>query len=138
MKIRMLSIWVLPVAISGMLSGCEHYQVQELGRSISKSEIDSIIRGVTTKKQIRAKFGRPTDSTIGPTLGAVWRYCHSPGGRIEHLSIQGVDMNNREWTCVGIEFSPDGIVKDIAVSQFLQELDGEDKATKSNFSHKIK
>ena len=119
--------------LAGLLAGlflanaCEYYVVPERGKTLLQVDVDTITRGTTTKKEVETRFGKPDARQLTPSGEPFWQYCHSPGGRVEHLSIQGQSSDNRRWKCLSIVFSLDGIVKDYVFREFSAGLDQYDK-----------
>ena len=121
------AILTILLAVSLLSSaGCfSHYDVPHRGNTITHSELEKIIKGVTTKQEVRAILGKPDHMGIGNALSSWWEYNYSPEGRADVL-FDGKTAY-RSWTCVTIEFTFEGIVKDYTIMKSKEELDDMDK-----------
>lgn len=113
----------------GMLgaAGCySYYKVPLRGKPVTTAELDKIIRGVSTKQDVRALLGKPDRMSVGDALSSLWDYSYAPGGRSEVDMLDGKTAY-RKWTHVTIEFTLEGVVKDYSVTKTEEKLDEMDK-----------
>lgn len=125
---RFIRTWTLPALLAGSFaSGC-HYNVPERGEhDITGNLTDEIIKGQTTKKEIKKLLGKPHKSDLN-IASSVWRYWYSPKSTVVFSSIGGNSFGDRRrWTLLTINFTPYGVVESYTVESYDAKLDDVDK-----------
>ena len=117
---------VISVLSACLLGACASQGVQQLKEENQASVATKITRGKSTKDDVRAAFGDPTETSFTDSGNELWRYrySHSTSKAINfvplaNLFLAGADVDKRELV---VFFDADGLVKNYSMQARKEEV----------------
>jgi outer membrane protein assembly factor BamE (lipoprotein component of BamABCDE complex) len=108
------------VVLAGVLAGCGSYGNQAIRNETEQTISQKVVKGVTTKTQVKAVLGDPSFTTFTDSGNEQWMYQFSsyavrPTSLVPYLSLldSGVNGDNKSIT---ILFDKKGVVLNYSVS----------------------
>jgi len=122
----MLKSHVTPFAAILLLAGCATAGNDAIKGATLESVSAQLIRGQTTKDQVRAKYGQPTSITLNDAGSEQWTYDYArmsatPANFIPIVSMVA-NQTNVDKTTMVVLFDTSGIVKNFTVSQSQSQV----------------
>jgi outer membrane protein assembly factor BamE (lipoprotein component of BamABCDE complex) len=112
------------LAIS-LLAGCASQGVQQLKDETPTSVGTKITKGKSTKDDVRAAFGDPTETSFTDSGNEIWRYryAHSTAHAINFVPVvnlltSGADVDKKELV---IFYDANGVVKNYSMQSSKEE-----------------
>lgn len=126
MKSRMAGLGAALGALL-VLTACQHYAVKGRGRAFTSQELAKLKPGVSRKRDARAVLGTPDRRDTTNPDRQEWEYCYTLSQEVDHLRIQGRNLNDRvEGRCVVLHFDLYGVLTDLEARDVAFKLDDHD------------
>ncbi|MFP6561950.1 outer membrane protein assembly factor BamE [Paraburkholderia sp. B3] len=114
--------------VATMLAGCASAGVQQLKTEDATTVSAKITRDRSTKDDVRAAFGDPTETSFTDSGNEIWRYrySHSTAKGINfvplaNLFMSGQDVDKKELVVL---FDDKGVVKNFSMQSSKEEVKG--------------
>ena len=119
--------FVIAAAVGvALLSGCASTGVQQLKDESSSSVSTKISKGKSTKDDVRAAFGDPTETSFTDSGNELWRYkySHSSAKGINFVPIvniftSGANIDKKELV---VFYDEHGVVKNYSMQASKEEV----------------
>jgi len=109
-----------------VLAGCASHGIQQLKDESASSVSAKITKGKSTKDDVRAAFGDPTETSFTDSGNELWRYkySHSTAKGINFVPIvnmfsSGADIDKKELV---VFFDDQGVVKNYSMQISKEEV----------------
>ncbi|MBB5413487.1 outer membrane protein assembly factor BamE (lipoprotein component of BamABCDE complex) [Paraburkholderia sp. HC6.4b] len=119
------SVVVAAVAIA-VLAGCASQGVQQLKEENASTVGEKIIKGKSTRDDVRKAFGDPTETSFTDSGNELWRYKYSHSTSkaqnfipVINLFASGADVDKKELV---VFFDDNGIVKNYSMQSSKEEV----------------
>lgn len=114
------------VLVAAVMSGCASVGVQQLKDESASTVSEKIIKGKSTKDDVRKAFGDPTETSFTDGGNELWRYkyTHSTSKPqnfipVINLFASGADVDKKELV---VFFDDNGIVKNYSMQSSKEEV----------------
>jgi len=114
------------VVTASVMTACASTGVQQLKDESSDSVSEKIIKGKSTKDDVRGAFGDPTETSFTDSGKEIWRYKYSHSTSkpqnfipLVNLFTSGADVDKKELV---VFFDDEGIVKNYAMQSSKEEV----------------
>ncbi|MCP3718940.1 outer membrane protein assembly factor BamE [Paraburkholderia sp. CNPSo 3281] len=114
--------------VAVVLGGCASAGVQQLKDESATTVGEKITKGKSTKDDVRATFGDPTETSFTDSGNEIWRYrySHSTAKGINfvplaNIFMSGQDVDKKELV---VFFDDKGVVKNFAMQSSKEEVKG--------------
>ncbi|CAB3797119.1 hypothetical protein LMG28688_04463 [Paraburkholderia caffeinitolerans] len=119
-------IFVVSVLCAGVLGGCASQGVQQLKDESASTVSTKITRGKSTKDDIRAAFGDPTETSFTDSGNELWRYRYTRSTAkainfvpVVNMLTSGADVDKKELV---VFFDDSGVVKNYSMQATKEEV----------------
>jgi len=116
---------VIAALTCSILAGCASQGVQQLKDETPATVSSKITKGKSTKNDVRAAFGDPTETSFTDSGNELWRYryTHSTAKGINFVPVvnlltSGADVDKKELV---VFFDAEGVVKNYSMQSSKEE-----------------